>query len=301
MTTSNYGIAGLGAPDPAETPESARGFDGPPAVFSSPDAGILGRLAQELFAALSARPGPTSVTLDPHAAPPLSAAPVEPPWKPQGEFASLPVAPYAPPASGFVAPTEDNLRPLPASASGFAGPLSSSAGSPSPPSAIAQPGEPDARAAATSASALTGAPGIGAPPELPPLGINEFRPELAPIPLEPETTPGAPKTETPSRPEAAAPPADPAASFYFLEPFETSPWRSPPSLDFDPFRFSTPFAPDARFPHDAFGQESGIGDAAQSAAANPAAPQSASDRTAQFRAASAGVQETSHVDPSQPS
>jgi hypothetical protein len=220
-------MASQGAARSAAANPSGPAWEGPPAVFGPPDADAITRLAQQFFAAWPGQ-APPAATLDPQAAPPLSAAP-EP--APQGEFAALSIVPYAPPTSGFLPPTEESARPWPASAEGFNGPNSSAVGSPSPPAAFAQPAVPDFRAAPASAAGAAGVPAAGAAAA--PTGINEFHPELIPAPA------AAGETHAPA-PLGGAASATPA--LYFLEEAESSPWRQPPALDFDSYRFLDPFA-----------------------------------------------------------
>ncbi|MDD5036056.1 MAG: hypothetical protein PHE55_15000 [Methylococcaceae bacterium] len=156
MSTSDYGTTGLN--DPVSTTGGVQAWEGPPAALGLPDEGMIARLANEFFQAVSGQPTAPALTVDVQQAPPLSAVPVEPPTAPQGEFASLPVAPYVPPTSGVSPPTEAELRAVPASLAGFNGPASSAASSPSPPAAFAQPAEPDYRAIPASLAGVTGLP-----------------------------------------------------------------------------------------------------------------------------------------------
>jgi len=125
MSTNNPGIIGLSAPasltDVGGAPEAAAS----PAALGLPDAATVAQLANALFAALPGRPTLPALAADAQAAPPSSALPTAPPLAPEGEFASLPVAPYVSPTSGFYLPGEADSRPVPASlasAGGLASP-----------------------------------------------------------------------------------------------------------------------------------------------------------------------------------
>jgi cysteine desulfurase/selenocysteine lyase len=80
-----------------------------------PDPALLAQMANALFAALPGRPTVPGTAADAQALPPSSALATTPPVAPQGEFESLPVAPYVPPTSGFAPPSEVELRTAPAS------------------------------------------------------------------------------------------------------------------------------------------------------------------------------------------
>lgn len=116
MSTSNPGITGLSAPL-AGVPVA----EGSPAALGLPDAAVVAQLANALFNALPGRPTVPGTAADVQAAPPTSALPVAPPLAPEGEIASLPVAPYVSPTSGFSPPSDAELRAAPASLSSVGG------------------------------------------------------------------------------------------------------------------------------------------------------------------------------------
>lgn len=104
-----------------------------PAGFGLPDTATIAQLANALFAALPGRPSVPGTAADAQAAPPTSALSTESPVAQDGEFASLPVAPYVSPTSGFSPPSEVELRTAPASLA--------SAGGTTPASTAANPPE----------------------------------------------------------------------------------------------------------------------------------------------------------------
>lgn len=130
MSTNNPGITGLSAPLAVPVAE------GSPAALGLPDAAVVAQLANALFNALPGRPTVPGTAADVQAAPPTSALPVAPPLAPEGEIASLPVAPYVSPTSGFSPPSDAELRSAPAS-------LSSVGGVASPTTAATPAGESD--------------------------------------------------------------------------------------------------------------------------------------------------------------
>jgi len=122
MTTNNLGITGLSAPV-ADIPS--------PTALGLPDAETIAQLANALFNALPDRPTVPGTAADVQAAPPTSALPSAPPLAPEGELASLPVAPYVSPTSGFSPASDAELRSVPASLA--------SVGGVAPPSTAATP------------------------------------------------------------------------------------------------------------------------------------------------------------------
>lgn len=140
MSTSNPGVTGL-----SSAPVGAAS----PAALGLPDAELIAQWANALFAALPGRPTVSGTAADAQAAPPTSALPVAPPSAPEGEFASLPVAPYVSPTSGFTPPSDAELRAAPASLA--------SGGGVAPPATAATP--PDESVPYFLAPAQPGLPG----------------------------------------------------------------------------------------------------------------------------------------------
>jgi len=121
-----------------------------PTGLGLPDTETLAQWANALFSALPGRPTVPGTAADAQAAPPGSALAVAPPTAPEGEFESLPAAPFVPPTSGFSPPGETEPRALPNSLA--------SAGALPPPSTAAAPPESTPRSALDPAQG--GMPGV---------------------------------------------------------------------------------------------------------------------------------------------
>ncbi len=132
MSTNNPGITGLSAPESQGDVGGSPIAAATPAAQGLPDAAVVAQLANALFAALPGRPTVQGLAADAQAAPPSSALPVAPPLAPEGEFASLLVAPYVSPTSGFSPPSDAELRSAPASLASVGG-LASPATAATPP------------------------------------------------------------------------------------------------------------------------------------------------------------------------
>lgn len=274
-----------------------------------PDPALIAQWANALFAALPGRPTVPGSAADAQAAPPSSALATTPSLAPQGEFESLPVAPYASPTSGFTPPSEVELRAAPAALASVGG-TAAPATSANPPDGSlpyfldpAQPGLPGTAvgtgptaASRLEAGAMPTAPSPPAafaqPAEPSPVALAGaaalpygFRPELVATPAAEPTPPGggtAPPAGVPV--EAADLPSSP-----FVEPTASAPSGSAPAAPgAAPFYFLAPHAivpfnagPDfsldlAGFPAGLEGLDLGLDDRA----AAPQAPNGQADRRA---------------------
>jgi hypothetical protein len=248
-TTNSPSFDGLGARDVAGAAS--------PALFGLPDAATVAQLANALFAALPGRATVPAIAADAQAAPPTSALPVAPPAGPEGEFASLPVAPYVSPTSGFSPPGEADLRPVPASLASVGGLAHPATAATPPPESLpyfldpAQPGLPGtavglAPSSATrlEAGAMPTAPsppsafaqpaepnlrsvpvasGLAStlPGNAPASGPYSFRPELVAAPTE--TTPAGSPASAVSSPALPQPASSPTPALATTPAVEAEP------------------------------------------------------------------------------
>lgn len=176
MTTNNPATAWLAA-------------NGSPAALGLPDADTIAQLANALFNALPGRPTVPGLAADVQAAPPSSALPSAPPLAPEGEFASLALAPYVSPTSGFSPASDAELRATPASLSSVGGAVHpSTAAAPPDESPLylldpAQPGLPGTAVGLVPSSATRIESGAMPTAPSPPSGIAQpAEPSLRSIP-----------------------------------------------------------------------------------------------------------------------